>query len=160
MSKLSVNCKLLIVGPIQNPKYLHWLKEKYADQFKNNALVLGALSKEELRKVYAGADIFVFPSRMESFGLVLLEAMASRLPVVSTNVGMAKNLITDWENGFVISTFNSDDMAKRIDIILKNKDLRIQMGEKNRKLVESKFCSSKNFINILGLYNDIRECYN
>ncbi len=55
-----------------------------------------------LAEAYASADIFVFPSAFESFGLVILEAMAAGLPVVSTRVGGAGDLITEGETGYTV----------------------------------------------------------
>jgi glycosyltransferase involved in cell wall biosynthesis len=89
---------------------------------------------------------------METFGLVLLEAMASRLPIISTNVGAAGELIKDWENGFIIPINDWKTMAKRIEFLLADKKLRTRMGETNRKIVEEKYDANKNFEKIVTLY--------
>lgn len=57
--------------------------------------------RQDLDALYAAADMFVFPSSYESYGLVLLEALASGLPVVCTPVGIAPELIVDGENGYL-----------------------------------------------------------
>ena len=67
----------------------------------------GYLTGNKLAQAYASADVFVFPSAFESFGLVLLEAMASGVPVVSSRVGGAQDMITDGEAGY---TFDVNDI--------------------------------------------------
>jgi len=64
--------------------------------------IAGYVPHESVREVYAVADLFVFPSHFEAFGMVLLEAAASGLPIVSTSVGCATELISDGKNGYVM----------------------------------------------------------
>ncbi len=68
---------------------------------------VGYRKGEPLWRCYASADIFVFPSAFESFGLVLLEAMASGIPVVSARVGGAQDMVTEGASGY---TFDVDDV--------------------------------------------------
>jgi len=62
---------------------------------------VGYLAGEELASAYASADAFIFPSRTETLGLVLLEAMAAGCPVVAANAGGIPDIVTDGENGFM-----------------------------------------------------------
>lgn len=66
-----------------------------------NTHFVGYLAGEELASAYASADVFVFPSRTETLGLVLLEAMAAGCPVVAANSGGIPDIVTDGENGFM-----------------------------------------------------------
>ena len=68
----------------------HELARKYPD-----AIFLGALQGEQLAQIYATADVFVFPSRTDTFGLVLLEALASGVPVAAFPVSGPKDVIGD-----------------------------------------------------------------
>ncbi len=67
---------------------------------------VGYLAGEDLASAYASADVFVFPSRTETLGLVLLEAMAAGCPVVAANAGGIPDIVTDGENGYL---FNPQD---------------------------------------------------
>ncbi|NDJ76180.1 MAG: glycosyltransferase family 1 protein, partial [Chloroflexi bacterium] len=73
---------------------------------------MGYLRGQELRSAYASADIFVFPSAMETFGLVLIEAMAAGLPVVTSRVGGVDDMVQPGVNGYV---FNVGDVRGMID---------------------------------------------
>lgn len=73
-----------------------------------NTVFMGYLEGHDLAAAYASADVFVFPSALESFGLVGLEAMAAGLPVVSARVGGMPDVITEGETG---ALFDIDDRA-------------------------------------------------
>ncbi|MEO0533829.1 MAG: glycosyltransferase family 1 protein [Cyanobacteria bacterium P01_A01_bin.123] len=62
---------------------------------------VGYLGGEELASAYASGDAFIFPSRTETLGLVLLEAMAAGCPVVAANSGGIPDIVTDGQNGFM-----------------------------------------------------------
>ncbi len=66
-----------------------------------NTNFVGYLAGEELASAYASADVFVFPSRTETLGLVLLEAMAAGCPVVAANSGGIPDIVTNGENGYM-----------------------------------------------------------
>lgn len=67
-----------------------------------------------LAEAYASADLFVFPSAFESFGLVILEAMASGLPVISTRVGGATDMIAEGVNGFTVEVGDVEGMVEAV----------------------------------------------
>lgn len=80
---------------------------------------------DELRK----ADIFVFPTYNDSFPLVTLEAMQFGLPIVSTYEGSIPDIVINEKTGFIVDTRNAEMLALKIEILLKDKDLRINMGK-------------------------------
>ena len=79
------------------------LEKHFADTHTH---FVGYLAGEELAAAYASADAFIFPSRTETLGLVLLEAMAAGCPVVAANAGGIPDIVTDGENGYL---FNPKD---------------------------------------------------
>lgn len=84
--------KIVVGGGPSLKKYM----KKYDDTH-----FMGVLEGEELAKVYSSADVFVFPSVTETFGLVMIEAMASGIPVAALPSDASKNLIKQGYNGYV-----------------------------------------------------------
>jgi glycosyltransferase involved in cell wall biosynthesis len=78
-------------------------------------LFTGFLEGEELAGGYASADLFVFPSATDTFGNVVLEAQASGLPVIVSDQGGPKELMTDGETGVVVRAGSRKDL---LDVIL------------------------------------------
>lgn len=78
----------------------------------SNIKFLGAMSRESLKKVLKGADIFVLPSKLEAFGISALEAMASGLPVVAMNSGGIPEIVVDGKTGLLAK--NEEDFAKKV----------------------------------------------
>lgn len=88
----------------------------------------GYLSGEDLSDAYRAADIFVFPSAIETFGLVVAEAMATGLPVVSSNVGGVPEIITSGENGYMFEPNDIDTMVEQVRDLIENPAKRHEMG--------------------------------
>ena len=84
---------------------------------------------ENLRAVYSAADLLLFPSRAESFGLVVQEAMACGTPVVSFKSGGPTELIRHKENGFIADGFDSNNFAEGIAWILKDASRRERLSK-------------------------------
>ncbi|GAB4217890.1 MAG: glycosyltransferase family 1 protein [Synechococcales cyanobacterium] len=80
--------------------------------FRDHDVVFtGYLQGQDLAAAYASADVFVFPSRTETLGLVLLEAMAAGCPVVAARSGGITDVVTDGENGFLFAPESDDDFV-------------------------------------------------
>jgi glycosyltransferase involved in cell wall biosynthesis len=89
------------------------------DHFKGLPVTFaGYLKGEKLAQAYASGDIFAFPSAFESFGLVLLEAMASGVPVVSSRVGGAQDIISEDVTGFTFAVDDVDGMVSGVERIV------------------------------------------
>lgn len=123
---------LLIAGEGEDRKILE--KEKRAAGLKNLQFI-GNISKIE--QYYKSAAIFVLPSRDEGFGMVLLEAMDFSLPVVSYSCKAGPGeIVTDGENGFLIKPGNTRVFAEKMELLMKDENLRRQMGEKAKESTE------------------------
>lgn len=127
-SKISSQCDVgvYIVGGKATGKYLsmsHGMNNVHFCEFVDN---------EALRQYYASADIFVLPTRDDVWGLVVNEAMAAGLPVITTNRCVAGlELIENGENGFIVPVEDSDMLAEKIDVLIGNSRLREVMGRNN-----------------------------
>ena len=92
------------------------------------ALYQGKKYGEEKDKALRQADILVFPTYNETFGLVNLEAMAHSLPIVSTNEGAIPDVVEDGVNGLIAKQKDAKSLADKIELLLKDGELRIKMG--------------------------------
>lgn len=99
----------------------------------------GRVSEEDLPEVYASADLVVLPSFMEGFGMVLLEAMATSKPCVSTTVGGVPEVVVDGETGTLVRPGDSQALYRAISEILKDRSLSRRLGEAGRARVEERF---------------------
>ncbi len=94
----------------------------------------GYLRGEALAAAYASADVFAFPSRTETFGQVVLEAMASRLPVVGVLSEGVCDLVRDGYTGYLLNTSGLDEKEQaqeyraRLELLVYNSELRHTMG--------------------------------
>ena len=94
-----------------------------------HAYFVGRLSHEQLSILYASSDIFFFPSITETYGNVVVEAMASGLPCVIANGGGSKSFIQQGKNGFVCEPNNPNDYINRIQQLLTHPKLYQQFVE-------------------------------
>jgi glycosyltransferase involved in cell wall biosynthesis len=100
-----------------------------------DAIFLGYLTGEPLAKAYASADVFVFPSTTDTFGNVIIEAQASGLPVIVSDLGGPKELVEDGVNGIVTKAHDADDFARAISRLASDGRMRARMAVKARKSV-------------------------
>jgi glycosyltransferase involved in cell wall biosynthesis len=98
---------------------------------------LGFRNQSELPKYYSMADVFVFPSENEPWGLVLNEVMCAGLPIIaSREIGAVPDLVRHEENGFIYDAGNIDQLSDCLHQLLITPDLRKRMGDRSRKLIE------------------------
>lgn len=97
---------------------------------------VGRKVREEKEAFFRQADIFVFPTYYETFGLVNLEAMEYKLPVISTNEGGIPDIVKDGENGLICEKQNPVSLADCIAKLLDDEELRVKMGNAGYE----KFC--------------------
>ncbi len=113
----------------------------YADAIRDGHackyVPVGFKKADELVDFYKAADIFVFPTREDIWGLVINEAMALGLPIITTDRCIAGlELIENGVNGFICPSEDYIAMEKKIRELLDNEDLRRSMGEANLHLIK------------------------
>lgn len=117
--------------------------DELADNAKlsNYAFAHGKKYNDEKLNFYRSADIFVFPTfyHNECFPLVLLEAMQFSLPIVSTNEGGIADIISEGETGFIVPQNNAWELAKKLELLINNLELRLQMGMAGRMRFQNQF---------------------
>ena len=101
---------------------------------------VGAVHHDRLAAYYAAADVVVLPSfPPESFGMVLIEAMACGKPVVTHDIPGVRAVVDDGETGLLARTGDSTDLVEKISLLLADPDLRAHMGAVGRAIVESHY---------------------
>ena len=98
----------------------------------------GQLGEDEVAEALAGADMLVLPSFAEGVPVVLMEAMASRLPVIATRVGGVAELVEDGVNGLLVAPGDVAGLICAMERLLRDPDLRRRMGQAGRAVVESR----------------------
>ena len=119
LTKRRAPVEVRIVGPFQESTVAR-------PEFRGVAY-LGQVPRDEVHRQYRTADVFVFPTLSDGFGLVMLEAMAWGVPVVCTpNCG---DLVRDGENGFVVQPRDARGLADRIGRVIGDRGLRKRMSD-------------------------------
>lgn len=95
--------------------------------------------RTDMPRVMAALDVFVLPARYKSFGLVLLEAMASQVPVVATAAGGVPEIVRDDETGFLVPPLDPRAIAMAMIRVLTNKEEALRTGRRGRRRVEQLF---------------------
>ena len=121
--------KMVIIGKGPDIKKL-----KALTNGDKNIIFTGYLSDNELLNYARGADVAVLPSRAESWGLVIGEAMACGLPVISSNVGKAGELLGE-DRGLILKGDTVSELSKKIDYLLNNKQIAKEMSIRSRKFI-------------------------
>lgn len=146
------HCRLIIVGD-------GWLKEYYKMYLPNDlsdkVFFEGYVARDDLPHYYAGADVFCTPATGgESFGIVLLEAMASGKPIVASNIKGYSELITDGKDGILVAPKDPSLIKEAIMKLIKDKELRKKMGHQSL-LKAKKFSWDKIVRQIVDCYNKV-----
>ncbi|MDQ3116980.1 MAG: glycosyltransferase [Verrucomicrobiota bacterium] len=102
------------------------------------ACYTGYLSGTELAKAYASSDIFVFPSTTDTFGNVIIEAQAAGLPVIVSDVGGPRELVTDGVNGLITKALDVAGFTAAIRRLVEDEPLRKEMSAAARRSVEDR----------------------
>lgn len=113
------------IGGEPTEEYIQFIEQ---NQLKNIHFI-NFINKEELRRYYEAADLFVFPTREDIWGLVVNEAMAAGLPVISSDKCIAAlEMIVNGLNGYIYKINDVYELANKIDVVLKNNELREHMS--------------------------------
>jgi len=138
--KFIPNLRLVIVGDGPERKNLEWLANKL--EFSQQVLFVGW--QEEPAKWLNNFDIFVLPSaRRESFGLVLLEALALKKPVIASKLGGIPEIIKNKKTGLLVKPGNARQLAQAIIDLFNKPAQRAELGAAGYQLIKEKFTLEK-----------------
>lgn len=123
---------------------------------QNSVLFTGGIDLAQLIKWYSIADIFVLPSLSEGRPTVIYEAMSCEIPIIATNVGGIAEQIKDGYNGYVIPPMDPTILATKINYLLDNEDLILDMGKNGRKRIIDKGWTWVNHAkNVCNVYKQV-----
>lgn len=100
----------------------------FPDDVRDRVTVLPRVDQPALPAIYGDADIFVFPSSYDGFGLALVEAMAARLPIVTTAVGVAAEALRHGQSALVVPKRDAPALADAVERLIDDGDLRQRLG--------------------------------
>ena len=152
-----------------------WLKKRYPRRFRSlrdrsyggflRAMVKGKLADHvrfvgfipngDLPRWYRDADLLVLPSVYETFGIPLIEAMASGTPVVATRIGGVPEIVDDGRVGILVEPGSAAQLAQGIRTLIRDDNRLLQMGKEGRKRVIEKFSWDKAVSTLMDYYNEV-----
>lgn len=135
--------RLLIVGGNKSPKVDAGIRDLFSE-IQDKVIFTGLLTGIPLAQAYAVGDIFLHCSVTETFGLVVLEAMASGLPVVARAEGGPLEIVADQKSGYLVPPNDMSDFIHRIESLAKDTNMRISMAGLSREMACQKTWSMIN----------------
>ena len=124
------NLKLLIIGDGTEKRKLKQLSNELK---LDNISFLGSISQKEIPRYLISSDIFVLPSLSEGFPVSIMEAFASGLPIIVSNVGGIPEIVENKVNGFIVEPKNSNQIANKINDLINDENMRIKISHNNKK---------------------------
>lgn len=123
--------KLIVVGRGFLERYYRRYVEEH---IKEHVIFCGHVSPDDLPRYYASCDVYCSPATgAESFGIVLLEAMATGKPIVASDIPGYKKVMTEGEEGLFFRVCNHESLAEKINILLRDQKRMQMMGQKGQK---------------------------
>lgn len=132
--KKNQKTRLLLIGTGKSRSYLQSLVEQL--NLEEYISFIGTVPNDKVLEYMAASNVLVLPSLSEGFPVVLLEAMASGLPIVATRVGGLQEIIKDGTNGFLVEPKKPKELAEKISMILGDNELRERISRNNKEEVK------------------------
>lgn len=148
--------KLVIAGRVE-----HLARDKYVQKIKKlvarlkltqHVIFTRNIPYTDMPKIYSLGDVFVLPSFIEAQGLVILEAMAAKLPVVATALPTVKEFVKNNKNGLLVKPRNSKAISQAVIKVLSNPKLQKKLTRNGEYTVRNKFAADKILPRIVKIY--------
>lgn len=141
-------------GNGKEASYTAAFKREHAHQpWLSRVTFEGRVDESVLRQAYADCDIFVAPSRFESFGLVFLEAMRAAKPVIGCNAGGMPEVVADQVNGLLVPPGDTPALTQALVTLLNDPQLRQKMGAQSKIIFDEQFTSARMGRESIALYS-------
>lgn len=152
LSEKRTDLLLLLVGMFEERDAL---PDRVKNEITKNPRIIytGYINNSQIEYYYSFMDIFILPSYREGFPTSILEASSMKLPIITTKVTGCKDAIVENATG-LFTCNNSNEIAKSLDLFLKNKDVRQRFGENGRSFVVKNFEQTVIWKEIEKLYHN------
>ena len=152
----SSGVELMIVGHVRKdiPGFESTLRDMRRRNKGIKITLAGYLSDSEILSLYEEADVFVYPSLYEGFGLPVLEAMACGCPVIASNVSSLPEVV--GEAGMLVDPYDVDALAQAISTVLQDDGLKREMSRKGIAQAQ-KFSWEKAGAELLAVCREVAE---
>ncbi|KIL40132.1 hypothetical protein SD70_15780 [Gordoniibacillus kamchatkensis] len=145
------NVHLIIVGSDQlDPVYAQKIKQMVVEDGLDKNITFAGV-RNDVKEILLASDIFVSSSIYEGFALVTIEALATGLPIVATDVGSIRELVEEGVNGYIVEAANDGQLAERIIQVINNMDVMKQTVISMKEAVIRKF----SITNTVALYEKL-----
>ena len=121
----------------------------------NAVRLVGTISEQDLPKAYSASDCVVYPSLVEGFGIVLLEAMATGKPCIASNRGPFTEIISHGKNGILVDPRSTESLCQAMLTVLKDRKLARDLGRAARRTVEQSFTPQAMARETLAMYGEV-----
>ncbi len=148
-----ISLRLLIVGEGSLAKPLRKLADSTG--FGDRICFTGKISHEDVPRYLNMMDVYAALSLSESFGVAVIEASASELPVVVTNIGGLKEVVEDGITGLMVPPATIKEPAEAFEKLIANEDLRLKLGRNGRLRVEKMYNWKHNVDEMIRIYRTV-----
>jgi glycosyltransferase involved in cell wall biosynthesis len=155
LSKKGIEFNGIIVGAEADISEADLSRILYQNNLNEKIQYLGPKYEYEKYQIYSHANIFVLPTKNECFPGVILEAMQFSLPVVSTREGAIPEIVDDGITGFVVEKDSPNQLAEKIEFLIKNPENCRKLGQAGRKKYEQKFTLQQFETNMIDVFTKI-----
>jgi len=116
---------------------------------------VGYVKKEEKERLIRESNAFVFPSLLEGFGLVILEAFEQKVPVIVSDLRPMSDIVTHNETGYVLDPKNENQWADYLLKLVKNKGESERMGKNGNAILKNNYNPDFMYQKIIEMYENV-----
>ena len=143
-----------VFGKASETAYGNQIKELIHDRALEKKVILTGF-RDDIANILGALDVLVVPSEVETFGMVVLEAMASGPPVISCSKGGPTEIIHDGKNGFLIDGQDPVKMAKKVCYLIDNKEIGEKIKISAKQVITQKYLIKDQVSKIEAVYSDL-----
>ncbi len=151
----NINFECNFVGDWSDISEGNFVNELIKNELTSMVFAHGKKYNEDKITFFQSADVFIFPSLNETFGLVILEAMQFGMPVIATDEGGISDIVEDGETGFLVPKGGSIALVEKIEFLINNPEIIIKMGKAGKKRFKELFLLETFEKNICTILNQV-----